>query len=155
VPLQPAQEREPSRRRPWHQGPEDADCRWNLFSMYCRSVGQVIFANWLATTSAMSGKSPIHSSRTLPPGSPFVGSDFRAWHRFWADHRQIGSKRTYLVMSAHQTRCSRHSDVRLRRQSGASPHDVRFQTVGISRDTVRTVKRSWLVCDQNARVLET
>ena len=30
--------------------------------MYCRPVGQVIFANWLATTSAMSGKSPIHSS---------------------------------------------------------------------------------------------
>ena len=48
VPPQPAQEREPSRRRPWHQGPGDADCRWNLFSMYCRPVGQVIFANWLA-----------------------------------------------------------------------------------------------------------
>src|SRR5712692_1590819 len=69
VPPQPAQEREPSRRRPWHQGPGDADCRWNLFSMYCRPVGQVIFANWLATTSAMSGKSPIHSSRRLVPGS--------------------------------------------------------------------------------------
>src|SRR6266436_6890506 len=68
VPPQPAQEREPSRRRPWHQGPGDADCRWNLFSMYCRLVGQVIFANWLATTSAMSGKSPINS-------------DLRAWHR--------------------------------------------------------------------------
>src|SRR5258708_8891443 len=68
-PPQPAQEREPSRRRPWHQGPGDADCRWNLFSMYCWPVGQVIFANWLATTSAMSGKSPIHSSRRLVPGS--------------------------------------------------------------------------------------
>jgi len=32
-------------------------------------VGQVIFANWLATTSAMSGKSPIHSSRRLVPGN--------------------------------------------------------------------------------------
>src|SRR5882757_2887706 len=42
---QPEQEREPSRRRPWHQGPGDADCRWNLFSMYCQPVGQVIFAN--------------------------------------------------------------------------------------------------------------
>jgi hypothetical protein len=41
VPPQSAQEREPSRRRPWHQGPGDADCRWNLFSMYCRPVGQV------------------------------------------------------------------------------------------------------------------
>src|SRR5437879_7211084 len=70
VPPQPAQEREPSRRRPWHQGPGDADCRWNLFSMYCRPVGQVIFANWLAT--AMSGKSPIHSSRRLVPGSRLV-----------------------------------------------------------------------------------
>jgi hypothetical protein len=69
VPPQPAQEREPSRRRPWHQGPGNADCRWNLFSMYCQPVGQVIFANWLATTSAMSGKSPIHSSRRLVPGS--------------------------------------------------------------------------------------
>src|SRR5438445_2724802 len=69
VPPQPAQEREPSRRRHWHQGPGDADCRWNLFSMYCRPVGQVISANWLATTSAMSGKSPIHSSRRLVPGS--------------------------------------------------------------------------------------
>ena len=75
VPPQPAQEREPSRRRPWHQGPGDADCRWNLFSMYCRPVGQVIFANWLATTSAMSGKSPIHSSRRLVPGSRLVGGD--------------------------------------------------------------------------------
>ncbi len=37
--------------------------------MYCQPVGQVIFANWLATTSAMSGKSPIHSSRRLVPGS--------------------------------------------------------------------------------------
>jgi len=37
VPPQPAQEREPSRRRPWHQGPGDADCRWSLFSMYCRA----------------------------------------------------------------------------------------------------------------------
>src|ERR1700682_5009019 len=68
VPPQPSQEREPSRRRPWHQGPGDVDCCWNLFSMYCRPVGQVIFANWLATTSAMSGKSPIHSSRRLVPG---------------------------------------------------------------------------------------
>jgi hypothetical protein len=73
VPPQPAQEREPSRRRPWHQGPGDADCRWNLFSMYCRPVGQVNFANWLATTSAMSGKSPIHSSRRFVPGSRLVG----------------------------------------------------------------------------------
>src|SRR5215472_19374389 len=69
VPPQPAQERELTWRRPWHQGPGDADCRWNLFSMYCRPVGQVIFANWLATTSAMSGKSPIHSSGRLVPGS--------------------------------------------------------------------------------------
>src|SRR5258708_38750356 len=83
VPPQPAQEREPSRRRPWHQGPGDADCRWNLFSMYCRPVGQVIFANWLATTSAMSGKSPIHSSRRLVTGSRIVESDLRTWHRFW------------------------------------------------------------------------
>src|SRR5258708_18802205 len=52
VPPQPAQEPEPSRRRLWHQGPGDADCRWNLFSRYCRPVGQVIFANWLATTSS-------------------------------------------------------------------------------------------------------
>jgi hypothetical protein len=52
-----------------NQGPGDADCRWILFSMYCRPVGQVIFANWLATTSAMSGKSPIRSSRRLVPGS--------------------------------------------------------------------------------------
>jgi hypothetical protein len=74
VPPQPAREREPSRRRPWHQGPGDADCRWNLFSMYCRPVGQVIFANWLATTCAMSGKSPIHSSRRLVPGSRLVVS---------------------------------------------------------------------------------
>ena len=29
----------------------------------------MIFANWLATTSAMSGKSPIHSSRRLVPES--------------------------------------------------------------------------------------
>src|SRR5260370_42289113 len=72
APPQVAQEREPSRRRPWHQGPGDADCRWNLFSMYCRPVGQVIFANWLATTSAMSCKSPIHSSRRLVPGSRLV-----------------------------------------------------------------------------------
>jgi hypothetical protein len=77
MPPQPAQEREPSRRRPWHQGPGDADCRWNLFSMYCRTVGQVIFANWLATTSAMSGKSPIHSSRRLVPGSLSVVSEAR------------------------------------------------------------------------------
>src|SRR6266436_3639870 len=76
VPPQPAQEREPSRRRPRHQGPGDADCRWNLFWMYCRPVGQVIFANWLATTSAMSGKSPIHSSRRLVPGSRLVGRDY-------------------------------------------------------------------------------
>src|SRR6516225_7770453 len=75
VPPQPAQEREPSWRRPRHQGPGDADCRWNLFSMYCRPVGQVIFANWLATTSAMSGKSPIHSSRRLVPGSRLAGTD--------------------------------------------------------------------------------
>src|SRR5713226_2564438 len=74
MPPRPAQEREPSRRRPWHQGPGDVDCRWNLFSMYCRPVGQVIFANWLATTSAMSGKSPIHSSRRLVPGSRLVWS---------------------------------------------------------------------------------
>jgi hypothetical protein len=40
--------------------------------MYCRPVGQVIFANWLATTSAMSGKSPIHSSRRLVPRSRLV-----------------------------------------------------------------------------------
>src|SRR5208282_2002097 len=53
----------------------DADCRWNLFSVYCRPVGQVIFANWLATTSAMSGKSPIHSSRRLVPGSRLVERD--------------------------------------------------------------------------------
>src|SRR5712692_2698277 len=33
--------------------------------MYWRPVGQLIFANWLATTSAMSGKSPIQSSRRL------------------------------------------------------------------------------------------
>jgi|SRR5579864_3033546 len=66
MPPQPAQEREPSRRRPWHQGPGDADCRWNLFSM--------IFANWLATTSAMSGESPIHSSRRLVPGSRHCAS---------------------------------------------------------------------------------
>jgi hypothetical protein len=62
VPPRPAQEREPSRQRPCHQGPGDVDCRWNLFSMYGRPVGQVIFANWVATPSAMSGKSPIHSS---------------------------------------------------------------------------------------------
>jgi hypothetical protein len=67
MPPQPAQEREPSRRRTWHKGPGDADCRWKLFSMYCRPVGQVIFANWLATTFAMSGKSPIHSLRRLIP----------------------------------------------------------------------------------------
>ena len=30
VPGQPAQEREPSRRRPRLQGPGDADCRWIL-----------------------------------------------------------------------------------------------------------------------------
>src|SRR2546422_1768180 len=78
VPPQPAEGREPSRRRPWHQGPEDADYRWNLFSMYCRPVGQVIFANWLATTSAMSGKSPIHSSRRLVPGSLSAVSEARA-----------------------------------------------------------------------------
>src|SRR5258708_5148822 len=71
MPPQPAQEREPSRRRPWHQGPGDADCRWNLFSM--------IFANWLATTSAMSGKSPIHSSRRLVPGSRLVFTDAEMW----------------------------------------------------------------------------
>ena len=86
VPPQPAQEREPSRRRPWHQGPGDVDCRWNLFSMYCRPVGQVIFANWLATTSAMSGKSPIHSSRRLVPESWLVGSDHRACRQFWEDY---------------------------------------------------------------------
>jgi len=40
VPAQPAQEREPSRRRPWHQGPGDVDCRWNLFSMYGRPLGK-------------------------------------------------------------------------------------------------------------------
>jgi hypothetical protein len=77
VPPQPAQEPEPSRGRPWHQGPGDADCRWNLFSMYCRPVGQVIFANWLATTSAMSGKSLIHSSRRLVPESPRAVSEAR------------------------------------------------------------------------------
>src|SRR5260221_14058132 len=92
VPPQPAQEREPSRRRPWHQGPGDADCRWNLFSMYCRPVGQVIFANWLATTSAMSGKSPIYSTRRLVPGSRLVGSDLRAWHRSWTDYGVSGTK---------------------------------------------------------------
>src|SRR5208282_2679609 len=86
VASQPAQEREPSRRRPWHQGPGNADCRWDLFSMYCQSVGQVIFANWLATTSAMRGKSPIHSSRRLVPGSRLVGSDLHACHRSWTDY---------------------------------------------------------------------
>jgi len=83
MPPQPAQEREPSRRRPWHQGPEDADCRWNLFSMYCRPVGQMIFANWLATTSAMSGKSPIHSSRRLVPGSRLVWTNPSCRVPFW------------------------------------------------------------------------
>src|SRR6202047_4537340 len=86
VRAQHAQEREQSTRRTWHRGPGDADCRWNLFSMYCRPVGQVIFANWLATTSAMSGKSPIHSSRRLVPGSRLVGSGLRAWHRSWTDY---------------------------------------------------------------------
>src|ERR1700680_4706761 len=96
-PPKPAQEREPSRRRPWHQGPGDADCRWNLFSMYCRPVGQAIFANGLATTSAMSGKSPIHSSRRLVPGSRLVGSDLRAWRRLWTDHGELESNPTCLV----------------------------------------------------------
>jgi hypothetical protein len=44
--------------------------------MYRRPVGQAIFANWLATTSAMSGKSPIHSSRRLVPGSRLLSSDW-------------------------------------------------------------------------------
>src|SRR5208337_3660986 len=48
-------------------------------SMYWRPVGQVIFANWLATTSAMSGKSPIHSSRRLVPGSRLVFTDGEKW----------------------------------------------------------------------------
>ena len=33
--------------------------------------------------SATSGKSPIHSSRRLVPGSPLVGSDLRACRQFW------------------------------------------------------------------------
>src|SRR5262249_55973069 len=37
--------------------------------------GQVIFAKWFATTFAMSGKSQIHSSRRLVPGSRLAGTD--------------------------------------------------------------------------------
>src|SRR2546425_5876818 len=51
--------------------------------MYCRPVGQVIFANWLATTSAMSGKSPIHSSRRLVPGSRLVWTNPSCRVPFW------------------------------------------------------------------------
>src|SRR5260370_35794896 len=67
VPPHPAQEREPSRRRPWHQGPGDSDCRWNPFSVHFRAVGQGVFSNWLARTLAVGGKSTIHSSRRLIP----------------------------------------------------------------------------------------
>jgi hypothetical protein len=49
-------------------------------------------ANWLATASAMSGKSAIHSSRRLVPGSRLVGSDLRAWHRLWTDFGQLRSE---------------------------------------------------------------
>jgi hypothetical protein len=51
-------------------------------------VGQVIFANWLATTSAMSGKSPIHSSRRLVPGSRlvFTGDSGGSNPRLWSGH---------------------------------------------------------------------
>ena len=59
--------------------------------MYCRPVRQVTFANWLATTSAMSGKSPIHSSRRLVPGSRSARRDLRDWHRLWKDDGQTGS----------------------------------------------------------------
>jgi hypothetical protein len=39
----------------------------------------------------MSGKSPIHSSRRLVPGSRLVGSDLRTCHRFWSDYGLTGS----------------------------------------------------------------
>src|SRR5882724_1241203 len=97
---QPAQEREPSRRRPWHQGPGDADCRWNLFSMYCRPVWQVIFANWLATTSAMSGKSPIHSSRRLVLGSGLLGSENHHNFSFGGDGFP---NRRFRIILMHET----------------------------------------------------
>jgi len=109
VPPQPAQERKPSRRSPWHQGPGDADCRWNLFSMYCRPVGQVIFANWLATTSAMSGKSPIHSSRRLVPGSRLAGTDLALTLDSWriTGYTEVGDRRDLSFPFAEQPEPSR------------------------------------------------